>query len=99
MAVRGVVTLVSALHALRYGVVCAARDEDSNTLVAIKKIANAFEHTTYTKRTLREIRLLRLLQHEVGTHNNNNTNHTLSLTRACSCEAPRSSHMHGVIRA
>ena len=33
-------------------------------LVAIKKINNAFEHAVYTKRTLREIRLLRLLQHE-----------------------------------
>lgn len=45
--------------------VCAARDEETKSLVAIKKITNAFEHTTYTKRTLREIRLLRLLQHEV----------------------------------
>jgi serine/threonine protein kinase len=33
-------------------------------MVAIKKIHNAFEHSVYTKRTLREIRLLRLLQHE-----------------------------------
>jgi hypothetical protein len=31
-------------------------------MVAIKKIHNAFEHAVYTKRTLREIRLLRLLQ-------------------------------------
>jgi mitogen-activated protein kinase 1/3/mitogen-activated protein kinase 6 len=30
--------------------------------VAIKKIHNAFEHAVYTKRTLREIRLLRILQ-------------------------------------
>lgn len=47
-----------------YGVVCAARDEEAGTLVAIKKISNAFEHVVYTKRTLREIRLLRLLKHE-----------------------------------
>ena len=51
-----------------YGVVCAARDElggnGNESLVAIKKINNAFEHAVYTKRTLREIRLLRLLKHE-----------------------------------
>ena len=51
-----------------YGVVCAARDElggsGSESLVAIKKINNAFEHAVYTKRTLREIRLLRLLSHK-----------------------------------
>ena len=47
-----------------YGVVCAAHDEVAGEAVAIKKISNAFEHATYTKRTLREIRLLRLLQHD-----------------------------------
>jgi len=31
---------------------------------AIKKIENAFEHITFTKRTLRELRILRHLQHE-----------------------------------
>jgi len=44
--------------------VCAAHDEAAGEAVAIKKISNAFEHATYTKRTLREIRLLRLLQHD-----------------------------------
>uniref|UniRef100_A0A7S2S2I0 Mitogen-activated protein kinase n=1 Tax=Rhizochromulina marina TaxID=1034831 RepID=A0A7S2S2I0_9STRA len=57
-------SLIDVVGRGAYGVVCAARDEESNSLVAIKKITNAFEHTTYTKRTLREIRLLRLLQHE-----------------------------------
>ena len=47
-----------------YGVVCAAHDSIAGEAVAIKKIANAFEHATYTKRTLREIRLLRLLRHD-----------------------------------
>lgn len=50
-----------------YGVVCAAKDLDTvatNKNVAIKKISEIFEHVTLTKRTLREIRLLRLLQHE-----------------------------------
>ncbi len=31
---------------------------------AIKKISNIFEHATLTKRTLREIKLLRLLHHD-----------------------------------
>mmetsp|Transcript_22401 Transcript_22401/g.46582 ORF Transcript_22401/g.46582 Transcript_22401/m.46582 type:complete len:549 (+) Transcript_22401:136-1782(+) len=47
-----------------YGVVCAARDDETNGNVAIKKISDIFEHITFTKRTLREIRLLRLLKHE-----------------------------------
>ena len=47
-----------------YGVVCAAHDAVAGEAVAIKKISNAFEHATYTKRTLREIRLLRLLRHD-----------------------------------
>lgn len=32
--------------------------------MAIKKIEKAFEHKIFTKRTLRELRLLRLLKHE-----------------------------------
>lgn len=47
-----------------YGVVCAAHDEDKDESVAIKKIFHPFEYVTLAKRTLREIRLLRLLQHE-----------------------------------
>lgn len=60
-------SLVDVVGRGAYGVVCAAKDElaeDGNEMVAIKKIHNAFEHAVYTKRTLREIRLLRLLQHE-----------------------------------
>ena len=33
-------------------------------MVAIKKITNAFEHHTFAKRTLREITLMRMMQHE-----------------------------------
>jgi len=33
-------------------------------LVAIKKIENAFEHKVFTKRTLRELKMLRLMKHE-----------------------------------
>jgi serine/threonine protein kinase len=32
--------------------------------VAIKKIEKAFEHAIFTKRTLRELKILRLLAHE-----------------------------------
>nr|AFJ54625.1 mitogen-activated protein kinase [Dunaliella salina] len=47
-----------------YGVVCSARDSESNQKVAIKKIANAFENLVDAKRTLREIKLVRHLNHE-----------------------------------
>jgi serine/threonine protein kinase len=50
-----------------YGIVVAARDKTSDkeeNLIAIKKIEKAFEHKIFTKRTLRELKILRLLQHE-----------------------------------
>lgn len=47
-----------------YGIVCAAEDGEQSEPIAIKKIENAFEHITFTKRTLRELRILRHLQHE-----------------------------------
>lgn len=47
-----------------YGVVCSAQDEDLQEPVAIKKIENAFEHLTFAKRTLRELRILRHMKHE-----------------------------------
>lgn len=47
-----------------YGLVCEALDTATGEKVAIKKIERAFEHTTFTKRTLRELKILRLLQHE-----------------------------------
>ena len=47
-----------------YGVVVSARDSHTGQLVAIKKIEKAFEHSTFTKRTLRELKILRLLRHE-----------------------------------
>ena len=47
-----------------YGVVCSARDVETNRKVAIKKIVNAFENVVDAKRTLREIKLLRHLRHE-----------------------------------
>ena len=50
-----------------YGVVVAARDkneEGENNLVAIKKIEKAFEHKVFALRTLRELKIMRLLDHE-----------------------------------
>lgn len=51
-----------------YGVVVAAKDKKAkdpeNDLVAIKKIEKAFEHKVFTKRTVRELKMLRLLAHE-----------------------------------
>jgi len=49
-------------------VVVAAKDKKAkdpeNDLVAIKKIEKAFEHKVFTKRTLRELKMLRLMNHE-----------------------------------
>ena len=47
-----------------YGIVCAARDDVEDTVVAIKKMEKVFDHATFTKRTLRELILLRSLKHE-----------------------------------
>ena len=47
-----------------YGVVCSAKNEETNEKVAIKKIINAFENQTDARRTLREIKLLRLFNHD-----------------------------------
>ena len=53
-----------------YGVVAAARDSTTGEVVAIKKIERAFEHQVFTKRTLRELKLLRALRHENIIHLN-----------------------------
>ena len=50
-----------------YGVVVAARDKNEaepNNLVAIKKIEKAFEHKIFALRTLRELKIMRLLNNE-----------------------------------
>mmetsp|Transcript_71437 Transcript_71437/g.159957 ORF Transcript_71437/g.159957 Transcript_71437/m.159957 type:complete len:403 (-) Transcript_71437:128-1336(-) len=47
-----------------YGIVCSAQDMESDESVAVKKIEGIFEHITVSKRTLRELRILRHLQHE-----------------------------------
>jgi len=57
-------TLVKPLGHGAYGVVCSAIDNSTGEKVAIKKISKAFEHLTDTKRTLREIKILRHFNHE-----------------------------------
>ena len=51
-----------------YGVVVAAKDleadDPEDNLVAIKKIERAFDHKVFMQRTLRELKIQRLLQHE-----------------------------------
>nr|XP_023883870.1 mitogen-activated protein kinase homolog MMK2-like [Quercus suber] len=47
-----------------YGIVCAAVNAETREDVAIKKIGNAFDNRIDAKRTLREIKLLRHLDHE-----------------------------------
>lgn len=43
--------------------VVAALDLSKNEMVGIKKIIKPFEHREFTRRTLRELKLLRLLKH------------------------------------
>jgi mitogen-activated protein kinase 6 len=47
-----------------YGIVCSSLNSETNEHVAIKKIANAFDNRIDAKRTLREIKLLRHMDHE-----------------------------------
>ena len=47
-----------------FGVVCAARDSKNNSNYAVKKCINVFRCKAVAVRTLREVRLLRLLDHD-----------------------------------
>mmetsp|Transcript_13302 Transcript_13302/g.27277 ORF Transcript_13302/g.27277 Transcript_13302/m.27277 type:complete len:585 (-) Transcript_13302:211-1965(-) len=47
-----------------YGTVCAARDQLTGDQVAIKKISGVFDHVVFSKRCVREIRIMRVLYHE-----------------------------------
>ena len=57
-------TLIKPIGHGAYGVVCSALDNQTGEKVAIKKINKAFEHLTDTKRTLREVKILRHFHHE-----------------------------------
>lgn len=47
-----------------YGVVCSASDLKTGALVAVKQIQAVLEHRSLAKRTLRELKLLRMFSHE-----------------------------------
>uniref|UniRef100_A0A2N9ISP5 mitogen-activated protein kinase n=1 Tax=Fagus sylvatica TaxID=28930 RepID=A0A2N9ISP5_FAGSY len=47
-----------------YGIVCSVLNSETNEMVGMKKIANAFDNHMDAKRTLREIKLLRHFDHE-----------------------------------
>lgn len=47
-----------------YGIVCSVLNAETGEMVAMKKIANAFDNYMDAKRTLREIKLLRHFDHE-----------------------------------
>ncbi|KAL8152228.1 hypothetical protein V2J09_009988 [Rumex salicifolius] len=47
-----------------YGIVCSVLNTETSEMVAMKKIANAFDNYMDAKRTLREIKLLRHFDHE-----------------------------------
>mmetsp|Transcript_75930 Transcript_75930/g.210805 ORF Transcript_75930/g.210805 Transcript_75930/m.210805 type:complete len:431 (+) Transcript_75930:175-1467(+) len=47
-----------------YGTVCVAQDKGLDQMVAVKKMEGVFEHMTFAKRTLRELRIMRHLVHE-----------------------------------
>ncbi len=56
--------IVDYLGSGAYGVVCAVHDSVENNVVAIKKCKKIFQSRTLAKRTLREVRLLRLFNHD-----------------------------------
>ena len=57
--------IIEAMGQGAYGIVVAAKDlladDPEDNLVAIKKIERAFEHKVFMQRTLRELKILRLL--------------------------------------
>lgn len=57
--------IIEAMGQGAYGIVVAAKDlladDPEDNLVAIKKIERAFEHKVFMQRTLRELKIVRLL--------------------------------------
>lgn len=56
--------LLQAIGSGAYGLVCSAVDTVTNTKVAIKKLNRPFQTATHAKRTFRELRLLKHMNHE-----------------------------------
>lgn len=56
--------VIKALGSGAYGWVAMAKDNKKDKFVAIKKMERTFEHVLFAKRTLRELKILRLLHQE-----------------------------------
>merc|ERR1711971_765507 len=57
--------VIEVVGAGAYGTVVAAKDRnDPDNLIAVKKMEKVFEHKVFAQRTLRELKIMRLLQHE-----------------------------------
>lgn len=56
--------LIEVVGVGAYGVVVSAKNQETDELVAIKRVADLYEDLVDAKRVLREIRLMRLLNHE-----------------------------------
>ena len=57
-------SLIKGVGKGAYGVVCSCRDTETGLKVAVKKVEDAIVDPVDAKRTLREIKLLRFLNHE-----------------------------------
>ncbi|XP_064109544.1 mitogen-activated protein kinase 14A-like [Macrobrachium nipponense] len=57
-------TMLSPVGSGAYGQVCSAMDSKTNTKVAIKKLARPFQTHIHAKRTYRELRMLKHMDHE-----------------------------------
>lgn len=57
-------TYIKTLGLGAYGIVCAAEDEQTKRRVAVKKVTGVFDDLTDAKRIIREIRLLRCMNHD-----------------------------------
>ncbi|KAL7639603.1 UNVERIFIED_CONTAM: hypothetical protein RMT77_010104 [Armadillidium vulgare] len=56
--------MLSPVGSGAYGQVCSALDTKTNTKVAIKKLARPFQSHIHAKRTYREVRMLKHMDHE-----------------------------------
>ncbi|XP_071551490.1 mitogen-activated protein kinase 14-like isoform X1 [Panulirus ornatus] len=57
-------SMLSPVGSGAYGQVCSALDSKTNTKVAIKKLARPFQTHIHAKRTYRELRMLKHMDHE-----------------------------------
>nr|XP_053631967.1 mitogen-activated protein kinase 14A-like [Cherax quadricarinatus] len=57
-------SMLSPVGSGAYGQVCSAMDSKTHTKVAIKKLARPFQTHIHAKRTYRELRMLKHMDHE-----------------------------------